>query len=176
MKRVFQLVMPAIAVAVTSVAIAAHPSFAQTAPTSTSVPFQGLVGSACTFSNIANGALSYDNAQKLSASLIPGTYSGTPGSVDLNCSGDVELSASAPQDNGSTANILPNATVARGAVGYITDPLAYTDLAQGGNSITSGRINGPVNETYAVGMIVQSNIPIPEGVYDYNVVVTATPL
>ena len=101
---------------------------------------------------------------------------GTPGSVDLSCTGDAELSVSAPQDNGSTSDLLATANLYEAVAEFGTGTnLNGTFMDNQGNG-GPAFMPGPVDETISVNMMVDSGNPIPEGAYNYNVVVTATPL
>ena len=97
---------------------------------------------------------------------------GTPGSVDLSCTGDAELSVSAPQDNGSTSDLLATANFSDAFAEFGTGTTMTGTSSGGGPAF----MPGPVDETISVGMVVDAGNPIPEGAYNYNVVVTATPL
>lgn len=174
MKNILRRSLLAAVMTATGVAATAAGAFAQTAPAAdATVNFQGLVGSACVFSNVTAGTIGNPEAFMLSSQSIDG---GIPGSVDLSCTGDAELSVSLPQDNGSSRNILTTANdyFASARYGTGTAPNETFNGKQG----SSGPIfmQGPVEETVDVNMMVDSNAPIPEGVYNYNVVVTATPL
>lgn len=157
------------------VAASATGAFAQAAPADATVNFTGTVGSVCTFSNVVAGSLEFDGNFRLAADTAGGGPGGmgTPGSVDLDCTGDVNVSVSLPQENGSTTDLITNAVGMFGVAEFTGGPVAFTDMF---NSNSTGTVAGPVSETLSVGMMVDADQPIPSGAYNYNVMVTATPL
>lgn len=156
-------------------AVSATGAFAQAAPSDANVNFTGTVGSVCLFSNVVDGTLELDGSLQLKADPIGfgAGGMGTPGSVDLECTGDVDVSVSVPQENGSTTDLLTSAFGMGATVEFTGGPAAFADNV---SSNSTGAVFGPVNETLSVGMFVDADQPIPAGAYNYNVVVTATPL
>ncbi|MEO1393872.1 MAG: hypothetical protein AAFV90_13265 [Cyanobacteria bacterium J06634_5] len=173
MKKIIQKRCAVGAIAAACLFAVAGEAFAQAVPDDATINFTGTVGSVCTFSNVIDGVLGHDGNRVLNASLNSASNLGTPGSLDLNCTGLVEVSVSIPQENGSTTNLLSNADVARAAFGQTDGVLAFRDQNGGGN--TSGIMAGPIDQTFSVGMFIEAEQPIPAGSYNYNVVVTATP-
>lgn len=167
------------AIAASGLAANATGAFAQAAPADGNVNFTGAVGSVCFFSNMANGSLIdsggfLESADPFAAVNPPGSAVGT---IDLECTGDVEISVGVPQDNGSSTD-LTSTSPSYGAV--VADSsrnfVAAADVFNGTpNSSSSGILPGPFNDTLSVGMFVDAGGAVPEGIYNYNVVVTATP-
>ena len=178
MKTILRKGLLASVIAASGLVVSATGAFAQAAPANGDVNFMGTVGSVCTFSNMSNGTLVgggsfLESANPLNTTNPPGS---AVGNIDLDCTGNVEISVGLPQDNGSTTDLLPTAnaygaTVADSSSGF----LAGADVFSGTpSSNSSGTIFGPFNDTLSVGMYIDAGF-VPEGAYNYNVVVTATP-
>ncbi|MEO1393874.1 MAG: hypothetical protein AAFV90_13275 [Cyanobacteria bacterium J06634_5] len=182
MKRIIQKSLVITAIAATAPIVVASETFAQAAPTDATVNFTGTVGSVCTFSNIVSGTLALENLNTLQAGAPTasiGTPSGTAGSVDLDCTGSAELSVSTPQNNGSTTDLSTSPFAALNAfaeVGAVSGPGPFAFASNSSlSSPSTGFMPGPFDTTVTVGMSVSITTDIPEGAYNYNVVVTATP-
>ena len=163
--------MMASAVAATGISSAATGAFAQAAPTDETVNFTGTVGSVCVFSNNTPGTLMVDTVGDQIAAGFPGA---TMGSVDLDCTGGVDISVGMPQDNGSSTDLLLTAVDVRSFASVVGTPGAVASN-DNGTSLSTGAIPGPFSDTVEVDMYIDAGAPIPAGAYDYNVVVTATP-
>lgn len=157
------------------VAATASGAFAQAAPADATVNFQGLVGSVCTFSNVVAGTLGNSGSPLMTSDPADG---GMDGSVDVSCTGSAELSVSTPQDNGSTNDLLATALnyEAVAEIGAGTPGSNMTVNSSQFGPSGPAFMPGPVDETVRVGMMIDAGTPVPEGAYNYNVVVTATPL
>ncbi len=179
MRKFIHQGLVASAIAATGVVTAASGAFAQAAPADATVNFTGTVGSVCLFSNMVGGTLMQNGGSIESAPPGGGGVPGsTMGMVDLECTGGANISVSAPQDNGSTTNLLsdPGAIYDTFAqVGAPGGPSPFTDaFNSSGGGPFDGSMPGPFNETVSVGMQISTGF-IPEGAYNYNVIVTATP-
>ena len=178
MKTIFRQGLLASVIAASGLVVSATGAFAQAAPANGDVNFTGTVGSVCTFSNMSNGTLAGNGGRLESADPFVGAPApgSAVGNIDVDCTGDVIISVGLPQDNGSTTDLLPT------AAGYGTvvadsnsNFIAAHDMFGGTiNEIPSGTLFGPYNETLSVGMFIDAGF-VPEGAYNYNVVVTATP-
>lgn len=125
------------------------------------VPFNGAVGSVCTFSNTIPGAFAV-----FSTSLVSNAQAGgTPGRTTVNCSDGGQITVANPQP----VNV-PTGFVASSSQSEITDP--NNPLSGGNTSITvnSGAIPLEINMNLDYG-----GANLPSGVYEYNVPVTASP-
>lgn len=177
-KTIFQgLVAGAIATA--GIMTAANGALAQAAPSEATVNFTGTVGSVCLFSNVVNGVLVDDGGNLTSG--FPGgggPIGAMSGAVDVDCTGGVDLSVSLPQDNGSTTDLLANANQYESYLELSQSPFGSANaFFDNGitNTLNTGFLPGPFSDTLDIDMRIEAG-PIPEGAYNYNVVVTATPL
>ena len=171
MKKFVYRAMIAAAVTATGITTAATGAFAQAVPADETVNFTGTVGSVCVFSENTPGILAVDTVGNQIAADFPGA---TMGSVNLDCTGGVDVSVGMPQDNGSTTDLLATATDVRSFATVVGMPGAGA-TNDNGTSTSTGAIPGPFSDTLEVDMFVDAGAPIPAGAYDYNVVVTATP-
>ena len=178
MKKFIRQGLIASAVAATGAVTAASSAFAQAAPADATVNFTGTVGSVCIFSNMTPGTLVQDGLNSLTSG-VPG--GGTPdsalGTVDLECTGGADISVSAPQDNGSTTDLLADPVAGFNTFAEVGDPSgtgSFTVAFNNSGGPSDGSMPGPFNETVSVGLNINTSF-IPEGAYNYNVVVTAAP-
>ncbi|MEN8444460.1 MAG: hypothetical protein ABG776_05540 [Cyanobacteria bacterium J06555_13] len=172
MKNIFQKSLAVGALAATGLIATASGAFAQAAPADATVNFTGTVGSVCIFSNPVDGTLA-----DIGGSLAANEVDGTRGSVDLDCTGDADVTVSEPIDNGSTNDLLAGTGFYESRVLVGNGP-ADTRNGSGGPSgplLLTGAGAG-VSETLNVDLFIDPTLPIPEGAYNYNVIVTATPL
>ncbi|MEO1393873.1 MAG: hypothetical protein AAFV90_13270 [Cyanobacteria bacterium J06634_5] len=182
MRKIIQKSLTVVAIATTSIATTASGALAQAAPTDATVNFTGTVGSVCLFSNTVNGTLGQDGSFLSSGGFFGGPTSpgSAPGSVDLDCTGDVSISVGLPQDNGSTTDLIPTANNYAAGIevlgtGPASGATAFSEFFGGTPfSNATGSLFGPFSETLEVGMNINTSF-LPEGAYNYNVVVTAIP-
>ena len=170
MKNIIRYFLTASVLAAAGMAATTTSVFAQAAPADATVNFQGLVGSVCTFSNAVAGEIVVSNPGFITSD--PG-FGGVAGSVDLSCTGSAELSVSAPQENGSTTDLLTTANFYKA---FATFDAVSTSTDDQGVSTGPAFMSGPVDGSVVVSMELGTGNPIPEGAYNYNVVVTAAPL
>lgn len=180
MKKFIRQGLMASAVAATGVVAAASGAFAQAAPAEATVNFTGTVGSVCIFSNMVPGVLVQDGPNFLDSGdpFGGGAPGSSLGSVDLECTGGAEISISAPQDNGSTTDLLADPSSGYETFAQVGSTAGTGPATDASNSSSFGSsvgfIPGAFNENVAVGMRIDGPF-IPEGAYNYNVTVTAIP-
>lgn len=146
MKKFVYRAMIATAVTATGITTAATGAFAQTADET--VNFTGTVGNVCVFSSNTPGILAVDAVGNQIAASLPG---GTMGSVDLDCTGGVDISVGMPQDNSSTTDLLATALDVRSSATVVGMPGAGANNDNGTVSST-GAIPGPFSDTLEVDM------------------------
>ncbi len=172
MKKIIRQSLLASAMTAIGVVTATTSAFAQAAPVSETVNFTGTVENVCTLDNVVDGTLVGDGRSVLDSDL------GTSGSIDVNCTGAATLSVSLPQDNSSTTNLLTTGgTRYRSSLSNSQGIVIAEKFDQGVNPPGSWDFNsqGPVNETMSVDVNFGGGENIPVGIYNYNVIVTATP-
>ena len=129
------------------------------------VKFEGAVGSVCKFSGTKPGELYQVDPVTLDSDVPEGKSGG----ITVNCTGENQISVAAPMPvkvpTGFTADALLDAKISDGtnqtyAVDGPTTPLNVTPA---------------VDVPLTVDMVVESTNPLPPGVYQYDVMLTATP-
>ncbi|WP_414623113.1 hypothetical protein [Calothrix sp. CCY 0018] len=144
----------------------AHAQVADTEP----VPFTGTVGSVCTLSNPQPGTLGLVDVNTLDSNVPDSDPSGgMSGSITVNCNSNSIISAvvdenpEVPEDFDVTTSTLA-ATLSSANAGFTSNTPSEA-------SLTSSNTDVPVD----VDLRVESTTPLPEGRYEYNVTVTASP-
>jgi hypothetical protein len=150
----------------------ASSAFAQLSPTTASIPYEGTVDGACTFSNIIPGLLKLNTGGTglgTNGNYYPG---GTAGSFDIDCTTAATLSIADP------VQVSGPVTTTNGA------EMNGTTLANQAWSPSAGGATVSVPNGFSAqngGIWVNIDVADPNGkkllggVYKYNTVVTATP-
>ncbi len=137
---------------------------AQTAaPSEETIMFSATVGSVCTFSGTKPGILGQFNS-RLSTNPQEG---GTEGETVVNCTNEPNnITVAAPRRVKAPSNF--NQGQSRAFVSYGGQGVS-SDGSPPSLSVPAG------GATLQVGMEVDSNGPLPPGLYEYEVTVTASP-
>ncbi len=129
------------------------------------VPFSGTVGSVCTLSNPTPGTLALVDGDL--TTLDSTATDGISGSITVNCNGENQVSVTSV-----TAGEVPEGFTAQSTIATLFDGTNITD---------NDTLTTPLNVTtdtdvpLDVDLRVESDTDLPEGLYEYNVTVTATP-
>jgi hypothetical protein len=150
----------------------ASSAFAQYAPTTAEIPFEGNVPGACTFSNIKPGILNLNVAGTglgTNSSYYP---NGVAGNFDITCTASATLSVADPiQSSGPvTTNNLAEMN------GTTLPNQAFSPAAGGANvSVQAGFSSNNGNIWLNMDASDPNGKKLLGGVYKYKVIVTATP-
>lgn len=133
------------------------------APSEETIMFSATVGSVCTFSDTKPGILG-QSSSRLSTNSQDG---GTAGETMVNCTNEPNnITVTAPRQ--VTAPSSFNQGQLRAFVSY-GGQIASSDGGPPSLSVPAG------GATLQVNMDVESNGPLPAGLYEYEVTVTASP-